>query len=192
MVYSSNRKNHEKNWLVQREDLRAPQQRQHPCFIFPLPPSAGGKPSELINEACDLLQLIFSFCKACAQRVTLEQTLKSRETFHVVKAKGVLKCSAWLICAPCCRAEFQHAQFIKVRGGRFRNKSCCTFGSVSVLLSTNLIPTMRCFFYHGRVHFCECFVTITGRASEIRTIKNRQTVNALRVEVKKIIFPQLQ
>lgn len=101
------------------------------------------KPSELINEACDLLQLIFSFCKACAQLVTLEQTLKSRETFHVVKAEGVLKCSAWLICAACCRTKFQHAQFIKVRGGRFRNKSCCTLGSISVLLSTNLIPTVQ-------------------------------------------------
>lgn len=45
-----------------------------------------------------------------------------------------------------------------------------------------------CFFFHVRVHFWECFVTITGRASEIRTIKSRQMINALRGGVKKIIF----
>lgn len=31
-------------------------------------------------------------------------------------------------------------------------------------------------------------MTITGRASEIRTIKSRQVINALRGRVKKIIF----
>lgn len=42
-------------------ELRAPQQRQYPYLIFLLPPSAGWRPSELINEACDLLWLIFFF-----------------------------------------------------------------------------------------------------------------------------------
>lgn len=47
-------------------ELRAPQWHQYPYLIFLLPPSAGCRPSELLNEACDLLWLIFSFCEVCA------------------------------------------------------------------------------------------------------------------------------
>lgn len=45
-----------------------------------------------------------------------------------------------------------------------------------------------CFFSHGRVHFWERFVTITGRARDTGIIKSRQMINALRGGVKKIIF----
>lgn len=51
-----------------------------------------------------------------------------------------------------------------------------------------LSPLCTYVFFRVRVHFWECFVTITGRASEIRTIKSRQMINALRGRVKRIIF----
>lgn len=106
--------------------------------------SKGCRFSELVNKACEL-QLIFSFCKVSAQFVTLQQTLKARGIFHVVKVKGILKCFGWLICVSCCRIEFQHMQCTKVKRGRFRNKICCTLSSVSGLLSIVLIPTVQTF-----------------------------------------------
>lgn len=154
LIKRHNRKKH-KPFAKPGLELRAPQWHQYPYLIFLLPPSAGCRPSELKNEVCDLLWLIFfSFCEACAQLVTLEQTLKSRETFHVVKAKGVLKCSGRLICSADCRTEFQHAHFIVVRRGRFRIKICYTLCSISVPnsfvflpLSTNLILTVHMFLF---------------------------------------------
>lgn len=163
LIKRHNRKKH-KPCAKPGLELRAPQWHQYPYLLFLLPPSAGGRPSDLKNEACDLLWLFFfPSVKLVLSLWHLNRPWSQEGLFMWLKPRECWSALAGWFVVLAAEVNFSTHSLLWSEGADLGSKfamPCVLFLfliHLFLLLSTNFILTVHMFLFPCQGPFLRVF-----------------------------------